>query len=231
MNHREPCSICGAEAIEVTELREFQLAGRSETVPDRFLRCSDCGEEYYLPGWLDRTMSRVSTAIREREGLLQPEQIRQIREMYGLSQRDFEKILGVGPKTVVRWERGTVFQSKAADSLLRLIGADPRNAEHLARLRGVELAAQPAILESWHETPRAALTEFFSVSPSFSEKLWPESVLSVFRAKTSDFAWSKPPRTSYFKSLACSRIGVCHQINVTRRDVRLHDLDEPTRVH
>jgi hypothetical protein len=32
-----------------------------------------------------------------------------------------ENLLGVGSKTVVRWEKGTVFQSATADRLMRLI--------------------------------------------------------------------------------------------------------------
>jgi hypothetical protein len=34
-------------------------------------------------------------------------------------------LLGTGPKTVVRWEKGTVFQSATADKLMRLLAAKP----------------------------------------------------------------------------------------------------------
>ena len=47
--------------------------------------------------------------------------------MLGLSQADLEKTLGIGPKTVVRWEKGTVRQSRAADLLLRILAAHPRH--------------------------------------------------------------------------------------------------------
>jgi DNA-binding transcriptional regulator YiaG len=43
----------------------------------------------------------------------------------------FERVLRVGPKTVVRWERGTVFQNRATDTLLRMIRDVPAAREYL----------------------------------------------------------------------------------------------------
>ena len=75
-----------------------------------------------------------------------PDQIRGIRQGLGLTQDAFEKLLGVGPKTVVRWEKGTVFQNRSTDSLLRVVAAHPESARFLALLNGVSLperAIQP----------------------------------------------------------------------------------------
>jgi HTH-type transcriptional regulator/antitoxin MqsA len=119
------------------EEREVSIGTRSAHVMDRFLRCSGCGEAFYLPGQMDATLSRASEAIRKREGLLTPVEIRTIRIRLGLSQHGFEQLLGVGPKTVVRWEKGTVFQNRATDSLLRVVAEFPEVARFLARLHGV----------------------------------------------------------------------------------------------
>lgn len=140
----ELCHICDGEAIPVREVREYAIGRRSAPVADEFMRCQACGEEFYLPGQMDAVQTRASAAIREREGLLQPQEIREIREGLDLSQADFERLLGVGPKTVVRWEKGTVFQNKATDALLRLLKADRENARRLSQWHGVPLAA-PAI--------------------------------------------------------------------------------------
>jgi HTH-type transcriptional regulator/antitoxin MqsA len=99
----------------------------------------DCGGELYAPGQAAATQRRASARIREQDGLLRPEEIRAIRERLGLSQRAFERLLGVGAKTVVRWERGTVFQNRATDALLRLVGSFGAAAEFLAERHGVEL--------------------------------------------------------------------------------------------
>lgn len=135
------CHACEGMADQVREVRPIRVGARSVRVADEFLRCQDCNEEFYLPGQMDATLRRASDAIRQEENLLLPDEIRRIREALGLSQAEFETLLGVGPKTVVRWEKGTVFQNRATDSLLRLIGEDRENAERLARWHGVRIPA------------------------------------------------------------------------------------------
>jgi HTH-type transcriptional regulator/antitoxin MqsA len=94
---------------------------------------------------MDATLRRASDAIRKEEGLLSSRAIRGIRAKLGLTQHEFEKLLGVGPKTVVRWEKGTVFQNRSTDSLLRVIDALPESARFLARLHGVRIQHQPGV--------------------------------------------------------------------------------------
>lgn len=133
------CHTCGSNAVPVTQQTELKMGSRSVLVDDEFMQCTNCGAEFYLPGQMEATQRRAAANARAAEGLLTPEEILGIREGLELSQADFEKLLGVGPKTVVRWERGTVFQNRATDSLLRLIGADRRNAEMLADRHRVTL--------------------------------------------------------------------------------------------
>jgi hypothetical protein len=45
----------------------------------------------------------------------------------------------------VRWESGRVFQSKAADSLMRLVRADRENAERLGEWNDVPLRRAPSL--------------------------------------------------------------------------------------
>lgn len=81
-----------------------------------------------------------AAALRAHAGLLTPAEIRGIREKYDLSQTDLEKALGFGPKTVVRWERGSVCQSSAANNLLVVARDFPAVFADLASRNGVELA-------------------------------------------------------------------------------------------
>jgi transcriptional regulator with XRE-family HTH domain len=78
-------------------------------------------------------------AIRADLGLLMPKEIKAIRESLDLSQADFELLLGVGQKTVVRWEKGTVFQNRATDTLLRALRDVPGVAEYLGARTGVSV--------------------------------------------------------------------------------------------
>ena len=135
------CPTCSGVLTPVSEEREVRVGRRSARVMDEFSRCADCGEAFYAPGQMDATLRRATEAIRQEEGLLSSEAIREIRRELGLTQQAFEKLLGVGPKTVVRWEKGTVFQSRSTDSLLRVIDANPESARFLARLHGVTLPA------------------------------------------------------------------------------------------
>jgi putative zinc finger/helix-turn-helix YgiT family protein len=137
----EPCPVCGGMADLTAEVRPMDVGGRTVEVPDEFYRCRACSEEYYHPGMLDAVLKRAVARVREEDALLTPDQVRGIRQKLGLTQPQFECLLGVGANTVVRWERGTVPQGSAADSLLRLLDALPENARFLADLHGVDLPA------------------------------------------------------------------------------------------
>jgi HTH-type transcriptional regulator/antitoxin MqsA len=139
----EFCPTCESRLEPASEERKVRVGARSARVLDRFLRCTGCGEAFYLPGQMDATMRRASEAIRQEEGLLPPDEIRGIRTHLGLTQQAFEQLLGVGPKTVVRWEKGTVFQNRATDSLLRVVAAFPEVTRFLAGLHGVHLGEAP----------------------------------------------------------------------------------------
>ena len=143
MNGLIECGLCGSEAHLVTEERRVQVGKRSAVVEDQFYRCVTCGEELYDPSQMDEVMKRASAAIRTEAGLLQPEEILQIRSDLGITQVDFERMLRVGPKTVVRWERGTVFQNQATDVLLRAVRDFPGFADYLALQSGVSAPVDP----------------------------------------------------------------------------------------
>lgn len=132
---RYECAVCGKlSASLVREARAVSIGRRSAVVEDEHLRCDRCGSEYVTPEQMERTQQRAVAAIRAEEGLLTPEEILRIRRKYGLSQAQLEALLRTGPKTVVRWERGTVFQSAAADTLLRLLDRDPNVVTSLAQI-------------------------------------------------------------------------------------------------
>jgi len=155
------CYLCGTEMEIRIEEREIRIGNRSAAVSVQNFRCPECGEEVIHPDQMDRAQKEASRLIREREGLLHPEEVKAIRESLGLTQAAFEDLLGVGRKTVVRWERGTVYQSKAIDTLLRLIAADPENARRLARWHQVEL---PHFI--WVQIDMRAVATYIAPYPS-----------------------------------------------------------------
>jgi HTH-type transcriptional regulator/antitoxin MqsA len=135
------CYACGAECPLVTEMREIRIGRRVAQVEDVFYRCPACEEEFYLGGMGDDTLRRAAAEIRAKDGLLSPDEIVAVRKNYGLTQAAMERLIGAGKKTVVRWERGTIPQSRTADTLLRVLRDHPDVVAALAEERGVRLRA------------------------------------------------------------------------------------------
>lgn len=133
------CPICGGDAVSVTEPREISYGRRRITVDDEFVRCKDCGERYYVGDQMDATDRKAAEKARLAHESPLPFEIRRLRASLRLSQSAFERLLGVGPKTAVRWERGSVTPNAATGALLRIIEAVPQAALFLAGLNDVVL--------------------------------------------------------------------------------------------
>lgn len=166
--HAETCFVCGAPMSLVREYEQMQMGSRSAKVEVERFRCDSCGEMFVTPDQMNRAQRTLASHLRRQEGLLEPGQIQQIREKYGLTQAELEALLGVGPKTVVRWERGTVFQNKATDQLLRLIDAVPAAFEFLAREQGARLGVDAcAVPQAPTLTVRVAIPTPAKTEPKF----------------------------------------------------------------
>ena len=88
--------------------------------------CAACGETLHPAGQIDEIHAQAVAMARKERGLLTPKQIRGLRKNLGLTQAELEALLGVGPKSVTRWEKGTVFQSAVADNFMRKIWEHPQ---------------------------------------------------------------------------------------------------------
>lgn len=64
------------------------------------LICSNCGNELYDEELDSQTLLKVYNEYRKKYKLLLPDEIKNIRETYGLSQRSFAKLLNWGAKTI-----------------------------------------------------------------------------------------------------------------------------------
>ena len=140
MSTHRICPMCGGPMQTVIEPRAIKVGRWSATVDDEFMRCESCGEEAYLAGQMRATQERAARVIREREKIMSPERVRGFRERYGLSQSQLERLLNVGAKTVVRWERGTVMPGAAINTLLRILDEMPPAVAALAVENGVILS-------------------------------------------------------------------------------------------
>jgi HTH-type transcriptional regulator/antitoxin MqsA len=121
------CPICGKQSLSITtepvliEFRDTSYRVDGFT----YEACGECGEVLHPAGQIDE-IHRAAVAMARRDcGLLTPDEIRRLRSDLALTQTELEAVLGVGPKSVTRWEKGTVFQSAVADNFMRSIWAHP----------------------------------------------------------------------------------------------------------
>lgn len=122
------CPACGGRVRESLAPLVASLRGQNvQVVGIPHGLCSGCGEAYLGIDEMEQLQKAAVDQERQAHGLLQPDEIRSLRaELGNISQARLERLLGVGAKTVVRWEKGTVFQSATADRLMRLLRAMPQ---------------------------------------------------------------------------------------------------------
>lgn len=114
-----------------TRLR-LPVNGEEITVPSAVhLRCPTCGEVVLRATDARRLGEDAITIYRRQHGLLAAEQIRGIRERFGVTQAAFARLLRLGSNTLSRWESGRNVQTEAMDTLLRLIRDVPGSIEYL----------------------------------------------------------------------------------------------------
>jgi len=106
---------------------------------DVVTQCDNCHDLFYSSVQAKNADRKANDARRRAEGLLTSREVKEVRQGLALSQSQLEAALGVGPKTVVRWENGTAVQGKAVDDVLRLIALDPDNLRLLIRIRDAAL--------------------------------------------------------------------------------------------
>lgn len=121
------CDKCGkkVETRIITHPETFKVCGEDIMVEAQVLVCAECGEELFCEELDSATLVNAYNEYRKRHKLLLPEEIKKIREQYGLSQRSFAKLLNWGDKTICRYENGSI-QDKAHNSLLLFL-KEPEN--------------------------------------------------------------------------------------------------------
>jgi putative zinc finger/helix-turn-helix YgiT family protein len=96
------------------------IKGVDVTVNARLVQCDACGGQFNSPE-LDQDIAAMALeAYREKAGLLKPDEIREFRATFDLTQQELAKILGWGPATLSRYENGAP-QDEAHDRALRMI--------------------------------------------------------------------------------------------------------------
>lgn len=143
------CDICGKEVNTklITKEECYTVCGEDIVITTKVRICEDCGEELFDEELDNGTLVKVYNEYRRKHKLLLPDEIKQIREQYGMSQRGFAKLLNWGDKTIRRYENGSL-QDKAHNSILIFL-REPLNMKQYLLDNEVELSSsQKMKLES-----------------------------------------------------------------------------------
>ena len=121
------CEFCGKEVKTkiITKKETFYVREDAFEIDAKVMVCAECGEEIFNEKLDTETLNSVYDKYRKKHNLLYPEEIKKIRKQYGLSQRDFAKLLYWDDKAIRRYENGAVQTQKQNDLLLFL--REPEN--------------------------------------------------------------------------------------------------------
>ena len=116
------CERCNKEVETkiITRTERYKVLGEEIQVEAQVIVCADCNEEIFSEKMDSETIDKAFNEYRRRHKLLYPHEIREIREMYDLSQRAFAKLLGWGDKTINRYENGAI-QDEIHNDLLVIL--------------------------------------------------------------------------------------------------------------
>jgi putative zinc finger/helix-turn-helix YgiT family protein len=103
----------------VSRLETLAVKSESVTVHARVAVCPACSTELSNETLDDETLAAAFAVYRVRHGLLQPDEIREIRLKYSLGQKAFSKLLGWGEITLHRYESGSL-QNSSQNTVLEL---------------------------------------------------------------------------------------------------------------
>jgi len=112
--------------VDIVEVKEKEVfKGEEVEFTATYEHCSHTDEYLENEDMIKANNLSLKDAYRKKLGLLTSSEIRNIREKYGISQKDFSEILDWGKATITRYENHQV-QDRAHDDILRKIDSDPK---------------------------------------------------------------------------------------------------------
>lgn len=159
------CSECGGTLRETREPVVEEYRGERFSVSGiRHFVCDACGNYELLAEDAELLSEKIAAQYEERHKLLTPAEIRETRASLGMTQVEFEELLGVSSPTCSRWENGVVQQSKTVDRLIRVIAGVSGAREFLEQLGKVSTANYAAEIIPFIPPTRGGA---HAVTPSF----------------------------------------------------------------
>jgi len=120
------CPFCENEhEIKVLQYMEKTTVKDEEIEYLKTCYFCDIEEDEFVPSKLvDENLLAAKDAYREKHGLLTSCEIKNIRERYGLTQKEYANLLGLGDVTIQRYEKKAI-QDSTYDTIMRLTLENP----------------------------------------------------------------------------------------------------------
>jgi putative zinc finger/helix-turn-helix YgiT family protein len=126
------CPHCGTLMVERRSTLKAPVNGEEVSVPSAaHLRCPKCDEVVLRFSDARRLQEDAIAVYRKKHGLLSADEIRGLRERFGLTQGELARLLHLGANTISRWESGRNVQTEALEMLLRLLRDLPGSLDYL----------------------------------------------------------------------------------------------------
>lgn len=130
----DACPECGSPMREKRGELKLPVNGEEITVAGAtHLRCPKCREVVLRFHDARKLRQRALEIYRKKYRLLTADEIRSIRERFGLTQAELARLLRLGANTISRWEAGRNVQTAAMDVLLRMIRDLPGSIDYLRK--------------------------------------------------------------------------------------------------
>jgi putative zinc finger/helix-turn-helix YgiT family protein len=109
----------------IQKLEDIKVRGEVIKVNVKYYKCKSCGEEFEDPHSDEDPLDKAYREYRRRHGMMQPEEIREFRKKFGLTQNEMNRLQGWGGATLSRYENGAL-QDETHEKALCL-ATEPRN--------------------------------------------------------------------------------------------------------
>lgn len=113
----------GGKVKLLIEEKQFEFRKDHFTISQLYYKCIDSGEEFSTDELDQVNLNQLYNRYRVKYGLPFPEEIKQIREQYGLSASKMSEILGLGTNSYRQYEAGDI--PTVANGRLILAAKDP----------------------------------------------------------------------------------------------------------
>lgn len=104
------CHHCNEDVNFIITPKEiaYPVKGTHINIEGSIAVCTNCKVELFHRKYDEENQDKAFNIYREKNGILGPDEIKEIRTKYGLNQKDYSKLLGFGEITITRYERGSL---------------------------------------------------------------------------------------------------------------------------